>query len=95
MDLQEKCLSYRQCIAYYDPAVKLKSSNAVKYGYRPPEAADALGSAKLLAECVAAGWIKPVVQRHKLTLYDRAAIASCWGRILSGEMPTANESAGH
>jgi hypothetical protein len=58
-----------------------------KYGFRPPEAAYALGSEKLLAECVKAGWIKPIVKRHKLTLYDRADIAKCWTRILAGEMP--------
>ena len=65
-------------------------SNAVKYGYRPPEAADALGSEQLLKECVAAGWIKPTVKRHKLTLYDRGNIAACWSRILAGEMPSEN-----
>ena len=59
-----------------------------KYGFRPLEAAYALGSQKLLAECVAAGWIKPVVKRHKLTLYDRADIAKCWTRILAGELPS-------
>ena len=62
-------------------------SSGIKYGYRPPEAADALGSEKLLNECVAAGWLTPAIKRHKLTLYDRAAIAACWARILSGEMP--------
>src|SRR5262245_47906257 len=73
--------------------MKSKTPNTIKYGYRPPEAADALGSEKLLAECVAAGWLKPVVKRHKLTLYDRAAIAICWTRILAGEMPTADDEA--
>jgi hypothetical protein len=66
----------------------IKSPNTIKYGFRPPEAAYALGSEKLLAECVAAEWIKPIVKRHKLTLYDRADIATCWSRILAGEMPT-------
>jgi hypothetical protein len=68
--------------------MKITSSpNIVKYGYRPPEAAAALGSEKLLAECVKAGWIKPRIKRHKLTLYDRADIATCWSRILAGETP--------
>jgi hypothetical protein len=80
------------CIGYLWLSMK-KSPNTIKYGFRPPEAAYALGSEKLLAECVAAGWIKPAVKRHKLTLYDRAAIATCWTRILAGEMPTeAHES---
>jgi hypothetical protein len=69
----------------------MMASNTIKYGYRPPEAAYALGSEKLLAECVAAGWIKPTVKRHKLTLYDRGDIASCWSRILAGEMPTDHD----
>jgi hypothetical protein len=51
-----------------------------------------LGSEKLLAECVAAGWIKPRVKRHKLTVYDRGDIAACWMRILNGETPIAIES---
>jgi len=66
----------------------MKPPNTIKYGLRPNEAAFALGSEKLLKECVAAGWIKPIVKRHKLTLYDRADIASCWARILGGEVPT-------
>ena len=70
--------------------VKAKS-NTVKYGYRPAEAADALGSAKLLEECVKAGWIKPDLRRHKLTLYDHAALAVCWARILNGEMPNGGD----
>ena len=54
--------------------MKNKTPNTIKYGFRPPEAAEALGSEKLLAECVTAGWIKPILKRHKLTLYDRAGI---------------------
>jgi hypothetical protein len=73
--------------------MKSRPSNAVKYGYRPPEAANALGSEKLLAECVEAGWLKPTIKRHKLTLYDRGAIASCWARILAGEMPARDGGA--
>jgi hypothetical protein len=67
--------------------------NTLKYGFRPPEAAEVLGSEKLLAECVTAGWIKPVIKRHKLTLYDRADIASCWTRLLAGEVPTQKQGA--
>ena len=58
-----------------------------KYGFRPKEAAYALGSEKLLEEVVAAGWLKPVVRRHKLTLYDGRDIAVVWTRILGGESP--------
>ena len=65
----------------------------MKYGFRPPEAAEVFGSEKLLAECVTAGWIKPVIKRHKLTLYDRADIASCWSRIPAGEVPSQEDEA--
>jgi hypothetical protein len=65
----------------------LTNIQITKYGFRPQEAAFALGSEKLLEECVDAGWLKPIIQRHKLTLYDRGHIASCWARILDGEVP--------
>jgi hypothetical protein len=58
-----------------------------KFGYRPNEAAFALGSEKLLQECVEAGWLKPVLKRHKLTLYAINDITRCWMRILGGEVP--------
>ncbi len=58
-----------------------------KFGLRPDEAAYALGSEKLLQECIVANWIKPVIQRHKLTLFDHGDVAKCWTRILSGERP--------
>lgn len=66
-----------------------------KYGFRPPEAAYAFGSQKLLEEFVAAGWLKPVIQRHKLTLYDRGDIAACWARIVNGEIPLNGDHGGH
>lgn len=59
----------------------------MSFGLRPEKAAAEIGSKQLLDECVAAGWIKPVVQRHKLTLYDYTALAKCWARIAGGELP--------
>lgn len=58
-----------------------------KNGYRPPEAADYLGSIQLLRECVAAGWIEPVVKRKKMVVYDVADLARCWARIRKGDAP--------
>jgi hypothetical protein len=58
-----------------------------KFAFRPNEAAHAMGSEQLFRECVRAGWLKPVVQRHKLTLFDRRHVEACWMRILSGEIP--------
>ena len=64
-----------------------KKDSLPKYGMRPPEAAYAIGSEKLFGECVDAGWIVPVVQRHKLTLFDAGDVAKVWARILAGETP--------
>jgi hypothetical protein len=64
-----------------------------KFGYRPGEAAFALGSEKLLQECVKAEWLRPILKRHKLTLYAQSDIARCWARILSGETPTCGAEA--
>jgi hypothetical protein len=65
----------------------MKYNNTPKFGLRPREVADALGSERLFNECVAAGWLKPVVKRHKLVIYDRTAVATCWARIVDGEEP--------
>jgi hypothetical protein len=59
----------------------------LKHGLHPEEAAAALGSVQLFRELVAAHWIKPVVKRHKLTLYDREDLARCWARLCQGEHP--------
>jgi hypothetical protein len=59
----------------------------MKLGYRPEEAAAVVGSGQLLTEMVAAGWLRPRIQRHKLTLYDYSDIAKCWARICTGECP--------
>lgn len=61
--------------------------SAAKQGYRPEEAADYVGSKQLFAEMVAGDWIKPVLSRNKIVLYDAGALAKCWARILSGEEP--------
>ena len=34
---------------------------------------------------VQAGWLRPVVQRHKLTLFDAGEVTRAWARILAGE----------
>jgi hypothetical protein len=64
-----------------------KNMHISKLGYRPCEAAFALGSEKLLQECVQAGWLKPIIKRHRLTLYALSDITRCWARILGGEVP--------
>ena len=59
----------------------------VKLGYRPDEVAFILGSVQLFDEMVAAKWLRPVVNRHKLLLYDRGDISRAWARIINGEEP--------
>jgi hypothetical protein len=70
-----------------DKTNKLMSLAELKLGLRPAEAAFLLGSTQLLAELVAAQWLKPVVNRHKLLLYDKADVNRAWARLLSGEQP--------
>lgn len=60
---------------------------SIQLGLRPTEAAAAVGSKPLLQQMLAANWIKPVIQKHKLTLYDRNDIAHCWERLKNGETP--------
>ena len=70
----------------YKPSTS-RSLHWSKLGYRPDEAAAVIGSVQLLNEVVQAGWLKPVIQRHKLTLYDGLDIERCWIRICAGEQP--------
>jgi hypothetical protein len=72
---------------YIGPFLKEKFQQLPKFGLRPDEGAHAFGSEKLFQECVAAGWITPVVRRHKLVLFDSGDVAKCWARILAGEQP--------
>lgn len=66
---------------------KLNLLADIKLGLRPEEAAFVLGSSQLFAEMVSAGWLRPVVNRHKLQLFDRGDICRAWARILAGEQP--------
>jgi hypothetical protein len=52
---------------------------------RPEAAAAILGSEELLDDMVAKGWLKPVVRRHKLTLYSVKALQACAARLEAGE----------
>ena len=68
-------------------------SGIPKYGLRPEEFGSAVGSVQLASEMQQAGWIKPVIHRHKLVLFDAGDVAKCWARILKGEVPAANSGA--
>jgi len=65
----------------------MRARNLQKLGLRPDDVDDVLGSRKLREEMVDAGWLRPVVQRHKLTLYDSGEVTRAWARILAGETP--------
>jgi hypothetical protein len=59
----------------------------LKLGLRREEVDFMLGSPQLLNEMLAAKWVQPVINRHKLQLYDRGDIVRAWTRILNGEEP--------
>lgn len=46
-----------------------------------------LGSRQIVLNCEAAGWLKPVVRRHKMTLYSVADLHRCANRLEAGEYP--------
>jgi hypothetical protein len=62
---------------------------ALKFGFRREEAAAVVGSVQLFDDMVRAKWLRPVVYRHKLVIFDRGDIQRAWSRILAGEIPPA------
>ena len=58
-----------------------------RYGLRPPQVAEVIGSVELVRRMEHHGWLKPVVKQKKLTLFDSGDVAVCWQRIRSGEVP--------
>ena len=46
-----------------------------------------LSAPKLLAEMEEAGWISPVVQRNRMTLFDVRQLDACVDRLAAGESP--------
>lgn len=58
-----------------------------KLGFRPDEVVFVLGSAELFAEMVAAKWLQPIINRHRLQLFDRSDISRAWARVLNGDEP--------
>jgi hypothetical protein len=63
------------------------SKTHVQYGLRPPQVAEALGSPEIARRVVSHGWLKPVLQQKKLTLFDAGDVALVWQRIRNGEVP--------
>lgn len=46
-----------------------------------------VGCPGLLARMERAGWIKPVVQRKRMTVYQRSKLDECCERLERGEFP--------
>ena len=46
----------------------------------------------LLVLMEGAGWISPVVQRHRMTLFDQRQIDACIDRLAAGEFPEPPQS---
>jgi len=56
---------------------------------RKEDAGHHVGGPKLLSMMEKAGWIEPVVARHKMTLYDFKQLEECCDRLSRGEFPHA------
>lgn len=56
---------------------------------RASAAADYVGCEGLLKRMREAEWIKPIIQRHKMTIYRRADLDACCSRLDAGEFPEA------
>lgn len=59
---------------------------------RPEDAAAYVGGEGMLKRFVEARWLKPVVQRKRLTLYRRADLDACCTRLDAGEFPEAEKA---
>lgn len=70
------------------------STTHVQYGLRPPQVAEALGSPEIFRRVVFHGWLTPVLQQKKLTLFDSGDVAKVWQRIRNGEVPLPIEKRG-
>jgi len=61
------------------PARFLNREDAIEY----------VGSVKLFADMEQAGWFRPVVQRTRFVLYDRAVLDAACDKVSQGEYPGA------
>lgn len=54
---------------------------------RPPQVAHALGSTELFRRARYYGWLKPVIEQKRLTVFDAGDVALVWQRIRNGDLP--------
>jgi hypothetical protein len=71
----------------------MKENNTVKLGYRPADVVTALGSKAIYLACLKAGWLAPVIDRHKLRLFTLEDVTACYHRLRAGESPFKTASA--
>lgn len=51
------------------------------------EASEYVGSPQLFRDMRKAGWVKPFVEKHKMTLFDRSMLEKAYARCVAGEVP--------
>jgi hypothetical protein len=51
------------------------------------EAADYVGHPRLFDDMREAGWIKPLVEKKKMVLFDRSDLEGAYARFYAGEYP--------
>lgn len=60
-------------------------------GLTPEQCCEIIPSPVLFKKLVSARWLKPVVDRHKATLYDYGDLKLCWARLRRGEYPEVKQ----
>lgn len=60
----------------------------MKLGIRRDELGELLGSEQLAREMIADGWLKPILEEHKLTLFSLADVSKAFSRLVAGQRPT-------
>ena len=60
---------------------------------RAEDAGQYVGCPGLLGRMVKAGWIKPLVQRKRMTLFARSKLDECCERLERGEFPEGDQDA--
>lgn len=59
----------------------------MKLGIRRDELGELLGSEQLAREMIADGWLTPILEEHKLTLFALADVAKAFARLTHGQRP--------
>lgn len=56
---------------------------------RRPDAGAYVGTSQLLARMEQAGWVRPVINEHKMTFYDLRQLDRCVDRLAAGDLPSS------